>query len=417
MTLKDTRNGGPYIWNPPRTTLVGTANGNMMDGHANSTEDPGDRSNIFDIEVSDIPFESYDVVFYLGANRDQFGDGTGKIVVNGGPEADFTLLSGAFNGTFTEITNAETAGNYIVYRGLGGTSFTAQVWGNGFNHLGPTGIQIVESNEVRQPLEVADITYNETTDETTLTWKSNPGEFYGLYWSEDLMSFAPGINPAVAADPEGNLTTYGPFPNPSPNAETLFFRVGAPDLRDPTLDRVWGNGTTVHLDFSEAMSPALATDLSNFSVVVGGDALLPISAAAIGASPDTIVLTTAIPLDPNTDHTLIINDLTDLSGRPVSGTTSVVFRTWDDNPNGVKVFILAGQSNMQGQGRSEEGSGGVAGAIGSLRYQVENDPDNYGHLVDELGNWIARDDVKVFYRRSDLNDGRVIKRSGASVQQ
>ena len=122
------------------------------------------------------------------------------------------------------------------------------------------------------------------------------------------------------------------------------------------------------------------------------------------------MLTTAIPLDPNTDYTLIINDLTDLSGRPVSGTTSVVFRTWDDNPNGVKVFILAGQSNMQGQGRSEEGSGGVAGAIGSLRYQVENDPDNYGHLVDELDNWIARDDVKVFYRRSDLNDGRVIKK-------
>ena len=240
LTLKDTRNGGPYIWNPPRTTLVGTANGNMMDGHANSTEDPGDRSNIFDIEFTEIPFKTYDVVFYLGANRDQFGDGTGKIVVNGGPEAGFTLLSGAFNGTFTEITNAETAGNYIVYRGLGGTSFTAQVWGNGFNHLGPTGIQIVESNEVRQPLEVADVTYNEITDETTLTWKSNPGEFYGLYWSEDLMSFAPGINPAVEADPEGDLTTYGPFPNPSPNAETLFFRVGAPDLRDPTLGQGLG---------------------------------------------------------------------------------------------------------------------------------------------------------------------------------
>ncbi len=410
LVLNDARNGGPYIWNPPRTTLPGNANGNMMDGHANSTEDPGDGSNIFDIVVSDIPFETYDVIFYLGANRDQFGDGTGKIVVNGSPEADFTLPSGAFNGTFTEITNAETAGNYIVYKGLGGTSFTAQVWGNGFNHIGPTGIQIVESDEVRQPLEVADVSYNDATDEVTLTWKSNPGEYYGLFWSEDLVSFFPGISPAVEANPEGTLTTFGPFPNPSPGAENLFFRIGAPDLRDPTLDRVWGNGTTVTLTFSEAMDPGLATNPFNYSVVVGGDALLPIDSAVIGASPNTVVLTIAFPLERNSDYTVFVHGLTDLSARPVSGPTSVEFRTWDDNPNGIKVFILAGQSNMQGQGRSEEGLGGVTGAIGSLRYEVDNDPDKYGMLVDDGGDWIARDDVKVFYRRSDLTQGRTIKK-------
>ena len=100
FTLNDCRNGGPYIWNPPRTTLLGNGNANLMDGHANSTNDPGDGSNIFDIIVTDIPFDTFDVVFYLGANRDQFGDGTGKIVVNGAPEANFTLLSGALNGTF-----------------------------------------------------------------------------------------------------------------------------------------------------------------------------------------------------------------------------------------------------------------------------------------------------------------------------
>lgn len=416
LVLKDTRNGGPYIWNPPRTTLPGDANGNMMDGHANSTEDPGDGSNIFNIEVTNIPFETYDLVFYLGANQAQFGDGTGKIVVNGGPTADFTLQSGAFSGTFTEINNAETPGNYIVYKGLGGTSFTAQVWGNGFNHMGPTGIQIVESDEVRQPLEVADVSYHDATDEVTLTWKSNPGEFYGLYWSENLVDFFPGISPSVEANPEGILTTFGPFPNPRPGSRNLFFRVGAPDLRDPTLDRVWGNGTTVSLDFSEAMRVEFGTDPSNYSVVVGGDALLPVTSAEIGASPDTIVLTMGIPLEPNTDYTVFINSLTDLSGRPVTGPTSVEFRTWDDNPNGIKVFILAGQSNMQGQGRSEQGFGSVNGAIGSLRYQVNNDPDKYGKLVDAGGSWIARDDVKVFYRRSDLNQGRAIKKGNLLPQ-
>ncbi|MDB4544909.1 Ig-like domain-containing protein, partial [Akkermansiaceae bacterium] len=187
-------------------------------------------------------------------------------------------------------------------------------------------------------------------------------------------------------------------------------RIGPPDLQDPTLDRVWGNGTTITLDFSEAMNVGLGTNPGNFSLIVDGDALLPISSAEFGASPDTIILTSEIPLDPDGTYTLVVNNLTDLSGRSISGPTSVEFRTWDDNPNGVKVFILAGQSNMQGQGRSEEGFGGVNGATGSLRYQVDNDPGGYGHLVDGLGEWIARDDVKVFYRRSDLNAGSTIKK-------
>ncbi len=59
----------------------------------------------------------------------------------------------------------------------------------------------------------------------------------------------------------------------------------------------------------------------------------------------------------------------------------------------VKIFLLAGQSNMVGHGRVEIGNGSVDGAIGSLRYQVNNDPANYGHLVDSNGDWVVRDDV------------------------
>ena len=68
----------------------------------------------------------------------------------------------------------------------------------------------------------------------------------------------------------------------------------------------------------------------------------------------------------------------------------------------IKVFILAGQSNMEGKGRVETGNGGVAGAIGSLRYQVNNDPANYGHLVDGGGAWVTRSDVWVW---STTNSG------------
>ena len=118
----------------------------MMDGHVNSTLDPDNGlSNSFKMEMKDIPFDSYDVIFYMGANLAQFGDGKGAILFNGAAERDFTLKPGAFDGTFTEMVDATTPGNYIVYRGVTGSSFTVQTYGkgnNGFNHIGPFGFQI-----------------------------------------------------------------------------------------------------------------------------------------------------------------------------------------------------------------------------------------------------------------------------------
>ncbi len=68
----------------------------------------------------------------------------------------------------------------------------------------------------------------------------------------------------------------------------------------------------------------------------------------------------------------------------------------------VKVFILAGQSNMVGHGKVEEGrdpeakdmkAPEVPGGLGCLRYLVKKDPKKYGALVDKDGKWIVRDDV------------------------
>ncbi len=74
----------------------------------------------------------------------------------------------------------------------------------------------------------------------------------------------------------------------------------------------------------------------------------------------------------------------------------------------LKVFILAGQSNMQGQGiirmdpRRNEGKG-------SLEYLVKNPntADRYSHLVDEQGDWVVRDDVWIWYlgRKGGLTVG------------
>ena len=56
---------------------------------------------------------------------------------------NFTLPPGEFAG-FVEITNATTPGNYVIFRKLRTSSLTLKVWGNGFNHIGPAGFQIVK---------------------------------------------------------------------------------------------------------------------------------------------------------------------------------------------------------------------------------------------------------------------------------
>jgi alpha-galactosidase len=86
----------------------------------------------------------------------------------------------------------------------------------------------------------------------------------------------------------------------------------------------------------------------------------------------------------------------------------------DDKP--VKVFILTGQSNMVGHGKSEDGRNPefdesqkpsktnpteIPGGIGCLRWAVNTMPETYGHggtdaLVDANGDWLVRDDVYTY---------------------
>ena len=66
----------------------------------------------------------------------------------------------------------------------------------------------------------------------------------------------------------------------------------------------------------------------------------------------------------------------------------------------LKVFILAGQSNMEGQG--EIYADGGMRAIGSLEYEVKNDKEGrYNHIVDKKGNWVVRKDVWVRFNREE----------------
>ena len=65
----------------------------------------------------------------------------------------------------------------------------------------------------------------------------------------------------------------------------------------------------------------------------------------------------------------------------------------------LKVFILAGQSNMEGQGEM------TSGAQGNLTYLVENDSNGtFEHLVDNGGDWVVRDDVWIYYKRGGTTE-------------
>jgi hypothetical protein len=64
----------------------------------------------------------------------------------------------------------------------------------------------------------------------------------------------------------------------------------------------------------------------------------------------------------------------------------------------LKVFILAGQSNMEGAGTIHANLDRNEGQ-GSLEYLVKN-PDTrerFQHLVDDKGAWVVRDDVWIWY--------------------
>lgn len=52
----------------------------------------------------------------------------------------------------------------------------------------------------------------------------------------------------------------------------------------------------------------------------------------------------------------------------------------------LKIFILAGQSNMVGFGE-------IKGSTGTMESYVKNNPTDYGHLVDAGGSPVVRDDV------------------------
>ena len=67
----------------------------------------------------------------------------------------------------------------------------------------------------------------------------------------------------------------------------------------------------------------------------------------------------------------------------------------------LKVFILAGQSNMEGQGvvsmdDPHNYNGGKGNLVWSMKYSKI--AEKMKHLKDEKGEWVVRDDVQISFK-------------------
>ncbi|HSP41502.1 MAG TPA: Ig-like domain repeat protein, partial [Luteolibacter sp.] len=145
-----------------------------------------------------------------------------------------------------------------------------------------------------------------------------------------------------------------------------------------------------------------------------------IGSSALNGAFQASIIASALPTGVRRITALYSGDLANKPG-------SDIYTQHVDAPAGngkLKVFILAGQSNMQGHGRTEFGRDPenltgplIVGGIGSLRGATTRDPLKYGYLLDPdvlangLPRLITRDDVYVSYWDT-VNGNTAVKRAG-----
>jgi hypothetical protein len=258
----------------------------------------------------------------------------------------------------------------------------------------------------RQEVKITKTQYDAKSDRYHLEWSSNPGEVYGFYVAEDAGGYKPCVAAAVEADKTKSITTFGPFANPLKGKLGLKFEIGYPDTTPPAIERVWGSGNTIRIVFSERMIPGTSLSAHNYKVAQEGGGEVPVKSAAFDLESGSVTLITQAPLKPGAAYTITTRDLTDLANHPLEETKATL-RTWDDDPKGIKVFILSGQSNMVGYGHTEEGQNNEVGGIGTLRYLAMHDDQypefEYRSLLEDskqpaTSPWKTRKNVKLWWR-------------------
>jgi len=260
-------------------------------------------------------------------------------------------------------------------------------------------------NPISTPLDPLAGTLSYTRRSQSIT-----GLNYPVWYSTDLVEWFRDIFAVEAPGASANdIEIVDVTINPVLLSESKLFLQLRPEppvtLPAPELINVAGNNTSISLNFTQVLYQLTATDTANYTVELAGGGSVSVTGASLGENGKTVTLTLGSTLTLASAYNVSFNNLTGATGAATAGSSTGQFETWDNDPTGIKVFILAGQSNMVGYGHSETGNGGVVGAIGSLRYLANNNdtyPEyDYASLLDNPADpvnsvWASRSDVKVW---------------------
>ena len=247
---------------------------------------------------------------------------------------------------------------------------------------------------------------------------------YKVWYSRDLEDwFEDNAAIQTTQSVHGEVETMGVDIDPSLlNEPHLYLQLRVTPISgldlDPSLVNLWGSGNTITLLFSEPMNPSSATHPENYTVERDEGGTLGVSNVTLSNDGSRVTLTLTSTLGVDTGYTVHVNRVTSSTGQSVGTGVSRSFAPWDNDPGGIKVFILAGQSNMVGFGDVENGNSGP-GTLGSLRYLAVNDTSypeyNYASLLDDPGQPTSsafknRSDVKVWWRDGGANLGGTVRK-------
>jgi alpha-galactosidase len=255
--------------------------------------------------------------------------------------------------------------------------------------------------------------------------QSMTGLNYPVWFSTDLEGWFRDIYAnETPGTPANDVEIVGVQINPVLLSEPRLFIQLRPEppvvLPAPELINMVGSVNTITINFTQELYQLTATDPASYTVQLNGGGTVTVTDASLSESGKTVTLTLGSTLSLASAYNVSFSNLTGTTGVSLAGSGTGQFETWDNDPAGVKVFILAGQSNMVGYGHSEVGNGGVAGAIGSLRYLAVNNatyPEyDYTSLLQTPGDpanspWASLGNIKFWGRNGTSGSlgGNILK--------
>ncbi len=265
---------------------------------------------------------------------------------------------------------------------------------------------------------------------------------YPVWFSTDLGEWYRDINSTqTAGTPANDIEIVDVGIDPALLDEPRLFVRLSPEfqvtLPAPELSSIHGSNRSITLNFTEELYQLTAWDVSNYTVELEGGGAVTVTEASLSSDNKTVTLTLGSDLAIASSYDVVFSNLTGTTGVPIAGGNTGQFQTWDNDPNGngIRVFILAGQSNMVGHGKTESGRNpawtpengepkDIPGGLGCLRYLAVNDAsypdvDYSGLLVDPsqpaTSAWATRSDVKVWWKDGYVTDPRTVRKGDLGI--